>query len=110
MYDAVFARLRDVMLGAATGQRIAIDEPGNLLLHTPRTDPKTGKPVWFGTVTTRKRYVAVHVIPLYDAPELADGLSPALAKRRQGKTCFNFTEADEPLFAELAGLIGRAAA
>lgn len=110
MFQPVFDRLRTLMLTAAPGQVVATDEPGNLLLHTPRTDPATGKPIWFGTVTIGKRYVAYHLIPLYDAPHLADGLSPGLAKRRQGKTCFNFTQVDEALFAELADLTARVAA
>ncbi len=109
MFEPVFDRLRALMLTAAPGQPVAIDEPGNLLLHTPRTDPRTGKPLWFGTVTIKRRYVAYHLIPLYDRPQLADGLSDALTKRRQGKTCFNFTTIDEALFVELADLTRRAA-
>lgn len=107
-FDAVHARLRAVMLEAAAGQLVAVDEPGNLVVHTHGVDPKTGKPEWFGTVTIKKRYVAYHLIPLYADPSLADGLSPALAKRRQGKTCFNFTAIDDVLFAELAELSRRA--
>jgi len=60
-------------------------------------------------VTIKKSYVAVHLMPLYGAPELAADLSPALAKRRQGKTCFNFSRVDEGLFAELDGLMRRCA-
>jgi hypothetical protein len=52
---------------------------------------------------------AYHLIPLYGRPELAEGLSPALTKRRQGKTCFNFKRSDPALFAELDALTRRAA-
>lgn len=107
-FEAVHARLRTVMLEAAAGQVVAIDEPGNLVVHTHGVDPKTGKPEWFGTVTIKKRYVAYHLIPLYADPSLAADLSPALAKRRQGKTCFNFTAIDDALFAELAMVSRRA--
>jgi hypothetical protein len=48
-------------------------------------------------------------MPLYGRPELADGMSPALTKRRQGKTCFNFKRPDPILFAELEALTRRAA-
>lgn len=48
--------------------------------------------------------VALHLMPLYSQPELLDRISPALKKRMQGKSCFNFTKMDETLLAELAAL------
>lgn len=104
MFEQVYARLRQVMLEAATGHVVAIDEPGNLVVRTAAIDPKTGQPGWFGTVTIKKSYVAYHLMPLYAHPALADGLSNGLSKRRQGKTCFNFKTIDENLFAELLAL------
>ena len=64
-----------------------------------------GKP-WGYVAATRvgKRYVSFYLMPVYAVPELADGISPQLAARRQGKSCFNFTRVDEALFAELADL------
>ena len=41
--------------------------------------------------------------------EELEGISPALKKRMQGKSCFNFTTIDEPLFSELAELTRRGA-
>ncbi len=32
-------------------------------------------------------------------------MSPELRRRMQGKSCFNFTTVDEPLFAELACVV-----
>ena len=107
-FEDVYQRLRAVMLDAAAGQVVAVDEPGNLVVRTAQIDGKTGQPGWFGTVTIKKSYVAYHLIPLYDQPALAEGLSTALGKRRQGKTCFNFKQVDEDLFAELADLSRRA--
>lgn len=104
MFATVFTRLRDIMLTAASGQVVAVDEPGNLVVRTAAIDPATGQPGWFGTVTIKKSYVAYHLIPLYRDPALADGLSSGLAKRRQGKTCFNFRAVDDDLFAELLTL------
>ena len=46
-------------------------------------------------------------MPVYASPELAASVSPALAKRKQGKACFNFTKIDEALFAELEDLTAR---
>lgn len=109
-FDAIHGRLRQIMLDAADGLAIVTDEPGNLVIHDTGVDERTGKPRWFGTVTTRKGYVAYHLIPLYEHPALADDLSDALSKRRQGKTCFNFRKADEALFDELLALSRRARA
>ena len=106
-YDAVHARLRAIMLAAAGDLPVTEDAPGALVVRTHQIDPKTKAPGWFGTVTIKKSYVAYHLIPLYDHPALADGLTDALGKRRQGKTCFNFKAIDEDLFAELATLTDR---
>ena len=46
-------------------------------------------------------------MPVYASPELAASVSPALARRKQGKACFNFTKVDEALLAELDELTGR---
>lgn len=108
-FDKVFAQLRAIMLDAAGREVIARDEPGDLVIHRHATDPKTEKPLWFGAVTTKRSYVAFHLMPLYDDPSLGDGLSEGLAKRRQGKSCFNFKTADPDLFAELASLTRKAA-
>jgi hypothetical protein len=100
----VFAQLRDLMLQAAPGMKVNKDQPGALELRTPDIDPKTKQPGWFGTVTIKKTYVAYHLMPLYTEPTLAEGISAELAKRKQGKTCFNFTQGDETLFKELSRL------
>ena len=107
-FATVHARLRSIMLAGAVGHVVAVDEPGNLIVRTAALDPSTRQPGWFGTVTTKKSYVAYHLMPLYDDPTLADGISAALAKRRQGKTCFNFKKIDEALFEEIADLTARA--
>ena len=104
-FSEVFARLRAIMLAAAPDMLMKRDEPGSLELRTPALDPKTKQPGWFGTVTTKKSYVAVHLMPIYTQPELAADLSLGLTKRRQGKTCFNFKDVDEALLGELSTLI-----
>lgn len=111
-FAAAYADLRALMLRASEGAGVTVakDETGDLTLRTIALDPKTGEPGWFGTVTAKRAYVAFHLMPLYTAPELAEGLSPELAKRRQGKTCFNFKRPDPALFAELEQLTRRAAA
>jgi hypothetical protein len=107
-FDTVFDRLRAIMLAGGGDQLVTEDAPGSLTIRTRALDPKTGQPGWLGTVTIKKTYVAYHLMRLYEDPALAADLSPALAKRRQGKTCFNFTRVDEALFEELATLTRRA--
>ena len=46
-------------------------------------------------------------MPIYVQPSLLDDISPALKRRMQGKSCFNFAKVDEPLFAELEALTKR---
>ena len=108
-FDDIHARLRTVMLENAPGQVVGKDAAGDLVVRTTVVDPKTGQPGWFGTVTIKKSYVAYHLMPLYTDAALSESVSPGLAKRRQGKTCFNFKVVDEALFAELAKLTRRAA-
>ena len=103
-FEPIFARLRGIMLEAAPGMTIAKDKPGALELRTPKIDPKTKQPGWYGSIMIKKTYVAYHLMPLYYHPDLAAKLSPELAQRRQGKTCFNFTRTDDALFKELARL------
>ena len=99
-FDATFATLRAIMLKHAKGLAITRDEPGDLVVRTPQLDAK-GQPGWFGTVTIKKSYVAYHLIPLYDRPELAAALPAELERRRQGKTCFNFRTVSPELVRQL---------
>jgi len=109
-FSTIYDRLRRVMLAAAPGMKVNRDEPGSLELRTPDIDPKTKQLGWFGMIAVKKTYVSYHLMPLYTAPELAAKISPALAKRKQGKTCFNFAQLDEALFKELAVLTKACAA
>lgn len=107
-FEEVYVRLRQIMLDAAPDKTLAVDDPGHLILRTSVLDEKTGEFGWFGVVAIKKSYVAYHLMALYDDPSLAEGMSPALMKRRQGKTCFNFKKIDEGLLSELAALTKRA--
>ncbi len=64
-----------------------------------------GKP-WGFVAGTRlgKRYVSFYLMTVYARPELLASISPELAKRMQGKSCFNFSTVDERLLAELDAL------
>jgi len=103
-FEAIFGILRNTMLEVVDDTLIVTDDkPGSLTVKSQRQDAK-GQPLWFGTVTIKRSYVAYHLMTLYEHPELATGISNDLAKRKQGKTCFNFKREDEQLFAELAEL------
>ena len=66
--------------------------------------PWHGKPLFFAAVREGKSYVSFHFFPIYMFPELKKTLSPELAKRMQGKACFNFSTPEPALLRELAAL------
>ena len=51
--------------------------------------------MYFGSVQIGKAYVSFHLMPLYMNDPLTATISPALKKRIQGKTCFNFKAVPE---------------
>ena len=105
-FETVFAGLKKLLVPYAKHMFVKYDGPGIYYLET-RVVPKYGAEVFFGAVRTGKKYVSYHLMPLYVFPEFKDDLSPALKKRMQGKSCFNFTAADPALVRELAKLTKR---
>jgi hypothetical protein len=101
----VHDRLREILLRYGDDLVITKDGPGGVTLEVPGLE---GKP-WGYVAGTRlgKSYVSFYLMPVYASPELGSTISPALQKRRQGKSCFNFTRVDEGLLAELSDLAGR---
>ena len=98
-------QLTDLMKASATGMVVARDGDAGLVMHAPIPNPIHPKePMWFGAVRAGKAYVSYHLMPVYSSTVLAARISPALKKRMQGKSCFNFTKPDEALFADLAEL------
>lgn len=108
-FEPVFAALQSIMLAAAPGMIVTQDSPGYLVLKTPWNEPGKQEPAWFGMVQIKKAYVSCHLMPLYALPALLADASPALLKRMQGKSCFNFKKLEQDLFAELAVLTRRCA-
>lgn len=105
-FQPTFEALRAVALRHADGLDVTRDAPGDLVVRTRALDGK-GQPGWFATVTVKKSYVAFHLPPLYERPDLAESLSEPLMKRRQGKTCFNLKSPDPALIEELEALTAR---
>ncbi|HEY7968657.1 MAG TPA: hypothetical protein VID95_01605 [Candidatus Limnocylindrales bacterium] len=70
--------------------------------------PGATKHEWFAGVNRGKGVVRLSLLPMYHHPELLDGVSPALQKRRSGASVFTFTSIDDAQLAELEALLGRA--
>jgi hypothetical protein len=102
----VHDRLRSILAPYAHDLSVTKDEPGGYVLEVPGLE---GKP-WGYVAGTRlgKRYVSLYLMSVYASPELAASISPALRRRMQGKSCFNFSTIDEELFAEVEDLAARA--
>jgi hypothetical protein len=69
--------------------------------------PGATKHEWFAGVNQGKGVVRFSLLPMYGHPELLEGLSPGLLKRRTGASLFTFTALDDVDVAELAALIDR---
>ena len=105
-FPAIFADLRELMARHEPELRVLADEPSDYVLVTKTPDKKKGD-VWFGAVRSGKAYVSYHLMGVYVAPGLMEGMSPELRRRMQGKSCFNFSKPLDPaLTEELAALTG----
>jgi hypothetical protein len=106
---STFSLLSNLLRKHAAGMSIKTDEPGNLYVELPPANAKE-KPKFFGAVQTKKSYVSYHLMPVYEDSTLLSGITDALRKRMQGKSCFNFAAEDQLLFRELDALTKRCAA
>lgn len=102
-FASVFTALKKVMATHASELHVANDDPHKYYVVTRSLSWKGG-PMLFGAVIWGKAYVSYHLFPLYIRPELAKNLSKELKGRMQGKTCFNFRNHDDALYAELSEL------
>jgi hypothetical protein len=107
-FAAVFAALKPVFAKCAKRLAVKADTPSEYTLVTKSASPfpqHKGQPMYFGSVRVGKAYVSFHLMPIYMSPPLIKSISPALKKRMQGKTCFNFkTEPEPELIASLTRL------
>jgi len=99
-FEKVYERLREIMIPFANDLDLKSDVPGSMYIDTNHI-MQNKKPLFFGAVRINKRYVSYHLMPIYVNPALLKNVSAELKKRMQGKSCLNFTERDEDLFAEL---------
>ena len=99
-FSSIFSQLKAIMEGYGARLQVKVDQPDNYYLDGPYSN-KYKKEVFFGAVQIKKNYVSYHLMPVYMHPELLQELSPALKKRMQGKSCFNFTKLDPAILEEL---------
>jgi hypothetical protein len=98
-------QLSELMKASAVGMIVTREGEDGISLNAPIANPWHPKqPLWFGEVRRGKAYVSFLLMPIYANTALRARISPALKKRMQGKSCFNFTKPDPALFAELAEL------
>ena len=102
-FKETFKRLKQILVPYSEELVIVTDEDDNFYLNTHFT-MKNKKPMYFGSVKINKNYVSYHLMPVYVFPDLRDDMSPALNKRMQGKSCFNFKTIEDVLYKELAEL------
>jgi hypothetical protein len=104
-FDVLHDRLKAILRDHAGGLAITKDGSAGMALEVPGLE---GRP-WGYVAGTRvgKHYVSFYLMPVYASPELDASISPELRRRRQGKACFNFTNVDDALLAELDALAAR---
>ena len=107
-FAAVFAALKPILASHAKNLSVKADTTNEYTLVTQSASPfpqHKGQPLLFGSVRLGKAYVSFHLMPLYMCAPLTKSVSPALKKRMQGKTCFNFkTDPEQDLVIELKSL------
>ena len=100
----IFKKLRAILEPYAAKLVLVHDTDTHYYLDTKLVMPANKLPLFFAAARIQKSYVSFYLMPVYACPELSKSISPALKKRMQGKSCFNFKSVDENLFADLAKL------
>jgi hypothetical protein len=98
-FAAVFAALKSVLQKHSSRLAVKTDTPAEYALVTKSPSPfpqHKGHPMDFGAVKLGKAYVSYHLMPIYMCEPLQSKIPETLAKRMQGKTCFNFKEVPDP--------------
>lgn len=102
-FSKIAAELRSILQPYEKDLTLVSSDSNEYSLNTSHILPNK-KPLFFASVQPRKNYVSFYLMPVYVFPELLNGISDALRKRMQGKSCFNFKKSDPALMAELAAL------
>lgn len=102
-FNTIFTELRLIFRPLEKRLDIIKDDAAEFCANS-REPWSNGKELYFGGAVIKKNYVSFYLMPVYMYPDLLDGISEALRKRMQGKSCFNFSKYDRPLIRELATL------
>lgn len=102
-FQAVFDGLKAMLTPYASRLKLVHDTDNYYCLET-KENVWRGKPCMFAAVRKGKAYVSYYLMTVYMDKNFGKKMSKELEKRRQGKSCFNFTAPDEQLFAELKEL------
>jgi hypothetical protein len=102
-FPIVFKQLSSILKPYAKNMTVKADTPDTYYLDGPYSE-KWKKDIFFASAQIKKNYVSFYLMPVYMYPELLKDISPALKKRMQGKSCFNFKKVEPELFEELARL------
>ncbi|MBM3124151.1 MAG: hypothetical protein FJZ87_03645 [Chloroflexi bacterium] len=102
-FQDVFNQLKAILVPYSTKLTLAMNTKGIFQLEGEYNE-KWKKSLFFSSVQVKKNYVSFYLMPVYMYPELLKGISPALKKRMQGKSCFNFKKPEPDLFEELTRL------
>jgi hypothetical protein len=102
-FSRVFEQLKNILKPYAANLTLTADTANSYSLDGPYSE-KWKKVIFFGAAQVKKNYVSFYLMPVYMYPELLNGISPALKKRMQGKSCFNFKKVEPDLMRELTEL------
>ena len=102
-FTETFSALRAI-LERRTGKLVVSEDGPTRFCLEGGLHPKHRKPMPIAWAEIGKNYVSFHHMGVYARPDLLKTVSKKLKARMQGKSCFNFTSVDEPLFAELEEL------
>ncbi|MBA2706158.1 MAG: hypothetical protein H0U60_20170 [Blastocatellia bacterium] len=102
-FKPIFRKLRAILKPYEGKMVVVHDTDSHYYLDTPHV-MKNKRRLCFAAVRVGKAYVSFYLMPVYASPDLLKDLSPALKKRMQGKSCFNFKAVDDKLFKELGKL------
>jgi hypothetical protein len=104
--DEIYERLVAI-LAPYRDQLITVqDDDVQLYLDTPYRMAKD-KPLGFGGIAKRSKYVSFYLMPIYLFPDLMRDISSDLEETMRGRSSFSLTELDEALFEELTELTER---
>ena len=105
-FPIVFEQLQNILKPYAPKLTVKMDNQNVFYLDGPYSQ-KWKKELYFASTHIKKNYVSFYLMPVYMYPDLLKDISPALKKRMQGKSCFNFKRVELELFKELAALTKR---